>query len=40
MTPDVGAYVPNPGPFNAQLDLAANVEQARLAPGDRLCRPS
>jgi hypothetical protein len=40
VTPDVGAYVANPGPFEAQLDLAANAEQARLAPDDRLCRPS
>jgi hypothetical protein len=40
VTPDVGAYVATPGPFDAQRDLAANAEQTQLAPGDQLCRPS
>jgi hypothetical protein len=40
VTPDVGAYVASPGAFNSARDLAANQEQAAMAPGDRLCRPS
>jgi hypothetical protein len=40
VTLDVGAYVATPGVFNATRDLAANQEQATIAPGDRLCRPS
>jgi hypothetical protein len=40
VTPDVGAYVASPGPFSAERDSAANQEQAIIAHGDRLCRPS
>ena len=40
LTPDVGAYVATPGLFDLQRDLAANAEQAEMAPGDSLCRPS
>src|SRR6266540_2497275 len=39
VTPDVGAYVSTPGLYDPARDLAANQEQASLAPGDRLCRP-
>jgi hypothetical protein len=40
VTPDVGAYVATPGPYDRARDLIANEEQARIAPGDKLCRPS
>lgn len=40
VSPDVGAYVATPGLYDAERDLAANQEQANLAPGDRLCRPN
>jgi hypothetical protein len=40
VTPDVGAYVANPGLFDLQLDRAANAEQAQMAPGDKTCVPS
>jgi hypothetical protein len=38
VTPDVGAFVSTPGPYNAQRDAAANAEQAKT--GDRLCHPN
>jgi hypothetical protein len=40
VTPDVSAEVVDPGPYNTQLDAAANIDQAQLAPNDKLCRPS
>jgi hypothetical protein len=40
VTPDVGAYVVSPGLFDVQRDLAANDEQAQIAPGDKQCVPS
>jgi hypothetical protein len=40
VTPDVGAYVTSPGPFDVQRDMAANAEQAQMAPGDKKCAPS
>src|SRR5262249_34121707 len=40
VTPDVSAEVADPGPYNAELDAAANLEQKQMAPDDKLCRPS
>jgi hypothetical protein len=39
-TPDVGAYIPSPGKYDAKQDALANADLMKIAAGDRLCRPS